>query len=153
MTLTKHLDSDDSASYLELAEFMATYGQPEYIGHDLEELFTRVVFNVVVANRDDHLRNHGFIRSPAGWRLAPAYDMNPSRKKEEHSLSLDLYGRIPDLDVVISTADFYHLDSRRAREIVEMVCGVVSGWKDRARKIGLSAQECAGVEHLFICAT
>ena len=153
MTLTKHLDTDDSASYLELAEFMATYGQPEYIGHDLEELFTRVVFNVVVANRDDHLRNHGFIRSPAGWRLAPAYDMNPSRKKEEHSLSLDFYGRIPDLDIVISTADFYHLDSRRAQEIVEKVCGVVSGWKDRARKIGLSAQDCAGVEHLFICAT
>lgn len=53
-----------------------------------------------------HLRNHGFIRSPAGWRLAPAFDMNPSFKREEHVLSLDLYNRQPDLDVVLSTASF-----------------------------------------------
>jgi serine/threonine-protein kinase HipA len=151
MTLLKHIDTDD-ASYLELAEFIASYGQPEFIDRDLEELFTRVVFHVAIANRDDHLRNHGFMRSPAGWRLAPAYDMNPSRKKEDHSLSLDLYNRMPDLDVVISTAEYYRLSDRHAREIVDKVCGVVSEWKNRAKKIGLSAQECAGMEHLFICA-
>lgn len=150
MTLLKHIDTDD-ASYLELAEFIASYGQPEFIDRDLEELFTRVVFNVAVANRDDHLRNHGFMRSPAGWRLAPAYDMNPSRKKEEHSLSLDMYDRSPDLDTVILTAEYYRLNRQRAQEIVGMVCGIVGSWKVRARKLGLSAQECAGVEHLFIC--
>ena len=81
-----HTDSDD-ASYLELSEFIATYGDVDHI-----------VFNIVAANRDDHLRNHGFIRSPAGWRLSPAYDMNPSFRKEEHVLSLDLYNRQPDLE-------------------------------------------------------
>lgn len=150
MTMLRHIDTED-ASYIELAEFIATYGETEHIARDIEELFTRVVFNVAIANRDDHLRNHGFIRSPAGWRLSPAFDMNPSFKKEEHALSLNLHDRMPDLEVVISTAEYYRLSTSRARKIVAMVCGVVSEWQGHARKLGLSARECAEAEHLFIC--
>ena len=151
MTMLKHSDTED-ASYIELAEFIATYGQREHIADDLKELFTRVVFNVAVANRDDHLRNHGFIRSPAGWRLAPAFDMNPSFKKSEHALSLNFYDHLPDLEVVISTAEYYRLGISHARVIVAMVCEIVSKWRAGARKLGLSARECAEAEHLFICA-
>jgi serine/threonine-protein kinase HipA len=92
------------------------------------------------------------MRSPAGWRLAPAFDMNPSFKKDEHVLSLNSYDRLPGLEVVISTAEYYRLSTSRARKIVEMVCAVVSGWEGRARKLGLSARERAEAEHLFICA-
>lgn len=149
MTLLGHVDSED-ASYLELAEFIATYGNVDYIVRDLEELFIRVVFNVATANRDDHLRNHGFIRSPAGWRLAPAFDMNPSFRKDEHVLSLDLYNRQPDLEVVLSTAEYYRLESDRARKIVTDVCAVVGEWKKYAGKLGLSARECSDAEHVFV---
>ena len=149
MTMTGHGDTED-ASYLELAEFIATWGEEDHISRDLEELFTRVVFNVATANRDDHLRNHGFIRSPAGWRLAPAYDMNPSFRKEEHALSLDLYNRQPDMDIVLATAEYYRLEQGRAKEIVRNVCNVVGGWKSRARRLGLSAQEISEAEHLFV---
>jgi serine/threonine-protein kinase HipA len=148
MTMLGSTDSED-ASYLELAEFIATCGESDHIAGDLAELFTRVVFNVATANRDDHLRNHGFIRSPSGWRLAPAFDMNPSFKKDEHVLSLDLYNRQPDLDAVLSTAAYYRLDNARAREIVSNVCAVVGDWKPHAKKLGLTAQECAEAEHLF----
>lgn len=151
MTMLGHVDTDD-ASYLELAEFIATYGEADHIDRDLEELFTRVVFNVATANRDDHLRNHGFMRSPAGWTLAPAYDMNPSFKKVEHVLSLDSYNRQPDLELVLSTAEYYRLDIGRAKEIMTDVCKVVGTWKARARKLGLTAQECLEAEHLF-CST
>jgi serine/threonine-protein kinase HipA len=148
MTMLGHTESED-ASYLELAEFIATCGETDHIVKDLEELFTRVAFNVAAANRDDHLRNHGFIRSPAGWSLAPAFDMNPSFRKDEHVLSLDLYNRQPDLDVVLSTAAYYRLDNGRAREIISNVCAVVNEWKFHARKLGLTAQECAEAEYLF----
>lgn len=148
MTMLGHIDTED-ASYLELAEFIATYGEADHIAHDLEELFTRVAFNVATANRDDHLRNHGFIRSPEGWRLAPAFDMNPSFKKDEHVLSLDLYNRQPDLEVVLSTADYYRLEISRAKKIVNDVCKTVAEWKARARKLGLTSQECSDAEHLF----
>lgn len=148
MTMTGHIDTEDT-SYLELAEFIATWGEEDRISRDLEELFTRVVFNVATANRDDHLRNHGFIRSPAGWRLAPAFDMNPSFRKEEHALSLDLYNRQPDMDIVLSTAEYYRLDQGRAKEIVSNVSNVVGRWKGRARRLGLSAQEISEAEHLL----
>jgi serine/threonine-protein kinase HipA len=149
MTMLGHVDTDD-ASYLELAEFIATYGEADRIACDLEELFTRVVFNVATANRDDHLRNHGFMRSPAGWTLAPAFDMNPSFRKAEHVLSLDPHNRQPDLETVLSTAGYYRLDTGRANQIITAVCTVVGEWKVRARKLGLTAQECAEGEHLFL---
>lgn len=151
MTMLGHIDTED-ASYLEMAEFLATYGEADHIAQNLKELFTRVVFNVATANRDDHLRNHGFIRSPDGWRLAPAFDMNPSFRKDEHVLSLDLYNRQPDLEVVLATADYYRLELCRAKEIVNEVCTMVGGWKARARKLGLTSQECAEAEHLFLYA-
>lgn len=150
MTMLGHADSED-ASYLELAEFIATYGEIDHIAKDLQELFTRVVFNVATANRDDHLRNHGFIRSPSGWRLAPAFDMNPSFRKDEHVLSLDLYNRQPDLEIVLSTAEYYRLDTGLAKKIVHEVCKIVGEWKNRARKLGLSTLECSEAEHLFCC--
>lgn len=149
MTMTGHQDTED-ASYLELAEFLATWGEPGHITHDLTELFTRVVFNVITANRDDHLRNHGFIRTPAGWRLAPAFDMNPSFKKSEHALALDLYIRQPDMAVVLETAEYYRLGKNQAQEIVHRVSNVVRSWQVRARRLGLSAFEIAESEHLFM---
>jgi len=148
MTMLGHRDTED-ASYLELAEFLATFGETENIARDLEELFTRVAFNVATANRDDHLRNHGFIRSPAGWRLAPAFDMNPSFRKDEHVLALDLHDRRPDMEVVLSTAGFYRLERSHAKNIVVEVSNAVAEWRTRARKLGLSRQECSDAEHLF----
>lgn len=148
MTMLHHTDTDD-ASYLELAEFIATYGDVDHLAGDLEELFTRVVFNIAAANRDDHLRNHGFIRSPGGWRLAPAFDMNPSFRKDEHVLSVDLYNRQPDLESAVSTAAYYQIGSVRARKIVSEVCTVMNSWKARAKRLGLSSHECSDAEHLF----
>lgn len=148
MALLQHVDTDD-ASYLELAEFLATLGEPASLRADLEQLFTRVAFNVATANRDDHLRNHGFLRTPAGWRLAPAFDLNPSFKKEEHVLALDLYQRRPDFALVIQTAGYYRLSKDRAHAIVRQVCQVVAGWEGRARHYGLSRQECLAGAHLF----
>ncbi len=149
MPLLHRTDSED-ASYLELAEFITNYGEVERIERELEELYRRVVFNVVVANRDDHLRNHGFIRNPAGWRLAPAFDINPSTSKEEHVLALDDHARYPDLEVVASTADLYRLGDKKSREIIELICDVVSGWRPRAKRMGLSAQDCLVLEQCML---
>lgn len=148
MTMTGHQDTED-ASYLELAEFLATWGEPDHITGDLAQLFIRVVFNVATANRDDHLRNHGFLRTPAGWRLAPAFDMNPSFKKDEHALALDLYTRQPDIEVVLETAEYYRLSLDQAREIASRVGRTVGGWQARARRLGLSDHEISEAEHLF----
>jgi serine/threonine-protein kinase HipA len=148
MTLLGKTDKQE-ASYLELAEFIATHGCPGHIDEDLRELFRRVAFNVVVANRDDHLRNHGFLRTASGWHLAPAFDMNPSTRRDSHVLALDDVDPTPDLATVIRTAAFYRLSAERARDIVAAVIDVVQGWEAVARLLGMSAEDRAELTDLF----
>jgi serine/threonine-protein kinase HipA len=148
MALLDKTDKQD-ASYLELAEFIATHGCPDHIERDLREMFRRVVFNVVVANRDDHLRNHGFLRVATGWRLAPAFDMNASGKRDDHVLALDDADPAPDLATVLRTAAFYRLTEEQAREIVAGVIEVVQGWEPAARLLGMAAVDRAELADLF----
>jgi serine/threonine-protein kinase HipA len=75
--------------------------------------------------------------------------MNPSFRKEEHVLSLDMHNRQPELEVVLSTVGYYRLEIGRANKIIADVSKVVGEWRARARKLGLTAQECAEAEHLF----
>ena len=103
-------------------------------------MFRRVAFNVAVANRDDHLRNHGFVLHATGWRLAPAFDVNPS-PKQEHVLSIDDFDKRSDLSVVRSTAFMYGLGDTEADAIIDHVVGVVDGWEAEAKKQGLSPSE------------
>jgi serine/threonine-protein kinase HipA len=63
-------DESEGTSYLELAEFLHHRGARNHVARDLEQFFRRVAFNVAIGNRDDHLRNHGFILTESGWRLA-----------------------------------------------------------------------------------
>ena len=83
---------------------------------DLRELWCRLILSLLISNYDDHLRNHGFIREAGGWRLAPAYDLNPSTKKDAHVLALDDASAEPDLDTVLHTADFYKVTPQQAQE-------------------------------------
>lgn len=140
MAVLGRADSDE-ASYLDLAEFVSRQGVPGAIEEDLRELFRRVLFNVAVANRDDHLRNHGFIRQAQGWRLSPAYDLNPSTKKDGHVLALDDASTEPDLDTVMDTAALYRVSSDQARDDLARLRQALSTWQDKARVPGLSAED------------
>jgi serine/threonine-protein kinase HipA len=100
-----------------------------------------VVFNVLVSNHDDHLRNHGFLRTAGGWRLAPAFDVNPSPHTEEHSLSIDGRLRVSDLDLVRETAGLYRLRADAVEEIVTEVGAATAAWREEAVEAGLSREE------------
>jgi serine/threonine-protein kinase HipA len=128
----------EGTSYLELAEFMLRRGDPIHLGADLEQLFRRVAFNVAIGNRDDHLRNHGFVLAPKGWRLAPAFDVNPNIDKAEHVLNIDDVDNRPSLETVLSTAAFYRIEPARARTIVSEVVGAVAGWRAAATRAAIS---------------
>lgn len=75
MTMLGFIDGQEGASYLDIVDFLTTYGGN--VEADLEELWRRIVFSISVSNTDDHLRNHGFILKPEGWVLSPAFDINP----------------------------------------------------------------------------
>ena len=140
MTLLRKTQSEGT-SYLELAQFIRAQGDAEHADADLEQLFRRVAFNVAVGNRDDHLRNHGFVLGKTGWRLAPAFDVNPNIDKAEHVLNIDDVDNRPSLETVLSTAAFYGLDDVQARQIMNEVVMVVDRWQDAARRMRISGAD------------
>jgi serine/threonine-protein kinase HipA len=131
-------DQSEGSSYLELAQFLRQAGDPVHVEADLAQLFRRVAFNVAIGNRDDHLRNHGFILDAQGWRLAPAFDVNPNIDKAEHVLNIDDVDNRPNLGTVVSTASFYGLNARQAQAIVDQITRAVSPWRDTARQLGIA---------------
>lgn len=137
MTLLRRQDSEGT-SYLDLARFLASQGDSSHLLADLEQLFRRVAFNVAVGNRDDHLRNHGFILTRGGWRLAPAFDVNPNIDKAEHVLAIDEADNRPNLQTVLSTATYYRLSQQRALDIVNEVTAVIDGWQAHAGRSGIA---------------
>lgn len=131
----------DGHSYLDIIQVIEIGGDAGQIGPDLEQLFRRVLFNVLVGNRDDHLRNHGFLCGERGWVLSPAFDVNPNPDKHVHVLALDDVDPAPDSRLVMSTADYYRLKPARAKAIESEVRAVVSGWERRAQALGLPRAE------------
>lgn len=143
MTLTGHLDGDDAstgASYLEIARVLIDHGsQPTT---DLRELWSRIVFNMLVSNIDDHLRNHGFLLVPGkGWRLAPVYDMNPVPNAQGLKLNVSEADNALDLDLARAVAPHFRVPKRQADEIIMRSQAVVRQWPKVAAGLKTSARE------------
>ncbi|WP_063913195.1 type II toxin-antitoxin system HipA family toxin [Pseudomonas sp. p21] len=143
MTMTGHSDGDDAStgvSYLELAEVLMNQGsQPN---EDLRELWSRIVFNILVSNTDDHLRNHGFILEPGrGWKLSQAYDMNPVAHADGLKLNITDADNALDLELAREVAGYFRLDLPEADEIIEDFQDIVGQWRTLAQSLGLAARE------------
>jgi serine/threonine-protein kinase HipA len=128
-----------AASYLDLAEFIQTYGSD--IEANLHQLWKRIVFNISISNTDDHLRNHGFIIKNGGWHLSPAYDINPSIDKEGLALNIDTDNNALDFDLAKSVGEFFQLNQHQMNTIINEVKAVISNWKEVANSIGISRTE------------
>jgi serine/threonine-protein kinase HipA len=149
MTLLEREDAQEGASYLDLVDFIETQGGAG-LTEDLHQLFRRAVTNLLIRNRDDHLRNHGFIRGPSGWRLSPAFDLNPNRDKYHHALTWDGKRAEADLDALLQTAPFYRISqAREAQAIVAEVSAAVMTWPDKARALRLPGSEMQAMESLL----
>jgi serine/threonine-protein kinase HipA len=131
-------DQSEGTSYLELAEFLQAHGAKDHIASDLEQLFRRVAFNVAIGNRDDHLRNHGFLLTPAGWRLAPAFDLNPNTDRGDHVLNIDETDNRPSLATVIATSEWYVKSKDRGAPIVAEVLHETRQWRRAARTLKIA---------------
>lgn len=142
MALTGSRDGE-RGSYPEIVDAMATTGAQAKT--DAAELFRRVVFNVLVSNVDDHLRNHGFLwAGKAGWTLAPAYDLNPvptDVKARVLATNIDLDEGTCSLDLVEGAAEYFGLGREAARSIIAEVAHATATWRDVARKSGARTSE------------
>ncbi|MBI9084030.1 MAG: type II toxin-antitoxin system HipA family toxin [Desulfobacterales bacterium] len=139
------LDARDNEmhSYLELADALRRHGASPK--EDMSALWRRIVFNILISNTDDHLRNHGFLYDgPDGWRLSPAYDLNPvptDIKPRILSTAINLDDGTASLEVAMEVAEYFRLNMGKARSITGEVGMAVSAWRRQAAGLGLSAME------------
>jgi serine/threonine-protein kinase HipA len=138
------LDAGDNEprSYLEIADALRRYGaKPE---EDCAQLWRRIVFNILISNTDDHLRNHGFLYETGGWRLAPAYDLNPvpvDIKPRILTTTIDEADGTASLDLAYQVAEHFGLKSEKAKAIAKDVGAAVQNWRPTAKSRGLSAHD------------
>jgi serine/threonine-protein kinase HipA len=128
MTMTGK-GNGDPAGYPDLARAISDHVAHGAVRADRERLFRRLLFNVLAGNRDDHLRNHGFLRLPEGCRLAPAFDLNPARELREHALAVDGATTAPNVPAAFATHRLYGLPEARGRKIAREVDRAVSRWQ------------------------
>jgi serine/threonine-protein kinase HipA len=134
-------NDNETRSYLEFVDVLRQHGAAPK--RDMHMLWRRIVFSVLISNTDDHLRNHGFLYDgPDGWRLAPAYDLNPvpvDIKPRVLATAIDLDDGTASLDLALEVAGYFELDDAEAREIANEAGRAVEGWREEAARFGLAS--------------
>lgn len=125
------LKDGDRGSYPELVDVLSQHGA--HAAADTHELYRRMVFNVLISNVDDHLRNHGFLwQGRGGWSLSPAYDLNPVPAEIRQRIlttNINLDDGTCDIDLVTSVAEYFNLSAAGARAIIKEVAAVTATWR------------------------
>lgn len=150
MTLLGHQDGADhldGVGYLDLVGFIVQYSPSAK--EDLEQLWRRMLFNILVSNTDDHLRNHGFILTHKGWRLSPAYDMNPNEMGNGLTLNISESSNEQDISIAMATANLYQLKKEKAEGILADIQKTISKWREVAKKFGISNSEIEQTKRAF----
>ncbi len=140
----------EQGSYLEIAETIEEHSP--HAGIDLRELWRRIVFSVLISNTDDHLRNHGFLKtSTAGWSLSPAFDLNPNPEGETKRLStaIDENSTLASLQTALQVAELFGISEQEAQAIVGEVAGATDSWRELAHTAGLAKAEIERMEPAF----
>ena len=133
----------EQGSYPEIVDSLVQHGAQAKT--DARALYRRVVFNVLISNVDDHLRNHGFLwLGKNGWSLSPAYDLNPvpaDLKARVLTTNISLDEATCSLDLLEAAAEYFSLSLAQARTIIKEVALVTSGWRDIAKEVGARSTE------------
>jgi len=134
----------EERSYTEIADAIRAHGHAPT--PDVQQLWRRLVFNLLISNVDDHLQNHGFLHVGQGqWRLAPAFDLNPFPDKERESKTWlsEQDGPITDVRMLLARAGYFALGKDQALTVLAQVQAAVSSWRSLALDptVGLRAQE------------
>ena len=134
---------NDTRSYLEIVDALRQHGAAPK--EDMHALWRRLVFNILISNTDDHLRNHGFLYEGSnGWRLAPAYDLNPvptDIKPRILTTAINEDDNTASLALALEVAGYFELDADQARAIAAQVGKAVSKWRGEAARHGLTNPE------------
>ncbi|MGN8836530.1 type II toxin-antitoxin system HipA family toxin [Mitsuokella jalaludinii] len=148
MTMLNQTDNAHDASYLDIVDWLTSNSTAPQ--EDLPELWKRMVFNVLISNTDDHLRNHGFLLLGDGWHLSPLYDVNPNPVGEYLSLGITEEDSFLDVGPALETAEFYQIQPREAgKTVIRMATVIRQNWKRLARKYRIARNSVERMEPAF----
>lgn len=139
MSLTQRRDGDEGASYLELVDLLQSRGSNTRA--DCEQLFRRILFNILIHNSDDHLRNHGFFVDESGVRLSPAYDMNPSIDRQHLTLAINEVETACDVSIAMDASSDYGLEKKHADTVLKKIQAAVKTWREEATRLNIPKAE------------
>ena len=143
MSMLGAADHDPAHSYLEIADSLRQHGAESKA--DLRQLWRRIVFNILISNTDDHLRNHAFLyEGDRGWRLSPAYDLNPvpvEFKPRVLSTLITEDDGTASMELAFEVAAYFAVLPADARKIAAEVTRAVKQWRKAAAKVGLRKNE------------
>lgn len=137
-------------SYTELVDLIRITGAEAQV--DIEELWRRIAFSILITNVDDHLRNHGFLHVTKGqWRLSPAFDLNPfpERVRELKTWISEETGPQATIEALMEVIPYFRISTARARELLGTVEKAVSTWRKEGKSIGMTKGELASFEEAF----
>lgn len=142
MTLLEALDGQPR-DYTELADVIPEHSSAT--AADLRQLWRRIAFSVAIHNTDDHLRNHGFLRHGPGWKLAPAFDVNPDPDLAAQRVTSVAGATNPsdEVDTLLVYSESFGLTDAQARSILREVADAVGNWSAVARRNGVADAEIA----------
>jgi serine/threonine-protein kinase HipA len=149
MTMLEATDGE-TASYTEIGSIIEE--QSPSATRDVQELWRRVAFSILISNTDDHLRNHGFLRTTTGgWELAPAFDLNPNPDpgRKHLSTAIDAGEVAARVEPLLDAAAYFRLDGVDARRVLAEVADATSGWRTVAEGVGLGQAEIDLMEPAF----
>lgn len=144
--LTDGCNADTGNGYLDIVDFIIQNCCD--VERNLHEIFRRVAFNIIIGNSDDHFRNHGFLLTPRGWTLSPAYDLNPTDNQYQ-SLLINKTTKKADLNILLASSDDYLIRKDTAEKIIDEVKTAVKAWKALASRLGANAQEISRFDSTF----
>ena len=137
-------------TYTEIVDALRVHGAAAQ--EDIEELWRRVAFSILITNVDDHLRNHGFLHVEHGkWRLSPAFDLNPfpERVRELKTWISEETGPEASIAALLSVISYFRISAARAKQILKEVERAVAGWRKTGRALGMSKAELDQFEDAF----
>ena len=144
--LTDGCDAKTGNGYLDIVDFILQNCCD--VEQNLRQLYRRVAFNIAIGNSDDHFRNHGFLLTPRGWTLSPAYDMNPTLN-EYQALLINSTTNHADLQVLLDSSEEYMIGKDEAVRIIEEVKAGVRHWKSIASRLGIAKREMDVFEQVY----
>lgn len=142
----------EDRAYSEIADALRAIGAEPTL--DVQQLWRRILFNLLITNTDDHLWNLGVLHAGQGkWRLAPAFDVNPfpGRVRESKTWLSEDTGPINSLEMLLEYSEYFALARSEAEAAAAAMANKLEQWRTVAtsKEVGLTERELDAFEPAF----